>query len=373
MYEIIIAARNRTIKWIYKNALKRIYFRMDPECIHDRMISVGRALGANSITRECTKLLFGYTNKRLEQTLHGITFKNPIGLAAGFDKDAVLTDIIGSVGFGFEEVGSITGKACTGNPKPRLWRLKQSQGLVVYYGLKNAGCKVIANRLKNKKSRIPIGTSIARTNDETTTARLAGIADYAMAFKELATIGDYMTVNISCPNTCGGEPFTDPAALDELFATLDTIPTKKPIFIKLSADIPEKTIDEIIAVAQRHRVHGFICANLTKKRGTDDLLEKNIPNHGGISGKPVRNLSDAMIAYIYKKTQGAYIIIGCGGVFSAEDAYRKITNGASLVQLITGMIFEGPQVISEINRELVRLLNRDGFHSISEAIGSRIR
>jgi dihydroorotate dehydrogenase len=318
-------------------------------------------------------MMFSYTNPKLEQTVAGIHFVNPIGLAAGFDKDAVLTDIMAEVGFGFEEVGSITGEKCAGNPRPRLWRMKKSKGLVVYYGLKNAGCAIIAKRLSGKRFSLPIGTSVAMTNDETTATREAGIADYAKAFRSFVDIGDYVTINISCPNTCGGEPFTDPEALDTLLMTIDTIPTKKPIFLKISADLPTEQLDAIIAVSDRHRVTGFICTNLTKKRGTEHIKDENIPAHGGMSGKVVKDLSDAMIEYMYGKTRGRYTIIGCGGIFSAADAYKKITLGASLVQMITGMIFEGPQVISEINQGLVHMIEADGFKTIAEAVGSKNR
>lgn len=370
MKEALIRLRNRILGFLYKTVLKQVYFRIDPEKVHDAMTVVGQQLGRRTWTRALTTALFSYTHPALQQTVAGITFTNPVGLAAGFDKDAVLTDIIGSVGFGFAEVGSITGKACKGNPKPRLWRLKRSKGLVVYYGLKNAGCDAIARRLTGKRFLIPIGTSIAMTNDESTATREAGIADYAKAFETFADIGDYFTINISCPNTCGGEPFTEPDALDALLTKIDVITTKKPIFLKLSADLTEAQTDAIIATADRHRVHGFICTNLTKDRGNENIKDADIPKQGGMSGKVVKDLSDAMIARIYKKTQGRYVIIGCGGIFSAEDAYKKITAGASLVQMITGMIFEGPQVISEINQGLIILLQKDGFATIMDAIGS---
>lgn len=371
MKEFFISIRNGSIRFIYQQILKRIYFRIDPEKVHDAMTRVGQILGSYAIMRTITCIAFAYTNPKLEQTVAGIHFANPVGLAAGFDKDAVLTDIMGAVGFGFEEVGSITGEKCEGNPKPRLWRMKKSKGLVVYYGLKNAGCALIAKRLKGKTFALPVGTSVAMTNDETTATREAGIADYAKAFRSFVDIGDYFTINISCPNTCGGEPFTDPDALDDLLAVIDTIQTKKPIFLKLSADLPTEQIDAIIAVSDRHHVNGFICTNLTKKRGTEHIKDDNVPAYGGMSGKLVQDLSDAMIAHMYRKTQGRYCIIGCGGIFSANDAYKKITLGASLVQMITGMIFEGPQVISEINQELVQLLEADEFKTITEAIGSK--
>jgi len=305
------------------------------------------------------------------QTIGGIRFSNPIGLAAGFDKNAQLTRILPCVGFGFEEVGSITGEPCVGNPKPRLWRLPKSQGLVVYYGLKNDGCEAIAKRLRNEHFKFPVGVSVAKTNNSQTVDVQAGIADYEKAFRAFLDIGDYFTVNISCPNAFGGEPFSSPEKLDALLACLDTIETPKPIFLKMPADISTYELDALVAVADRHRVHGFVLTNLTKKRDRPEIVQDEIKglDKGGVSGKPVYDASNKMISHLYKAVGKRYVIIGCGGIFSAADAYEKIRCGASLVQLITGMIFEGPQLIGEINCGLVRLLKRDGFSNISEAIG----
>ena len=306
----------------------------------------------------------------LEQNIFGMHFSNPIGLAAGFDKDALLTDILPSVGFGFEEIGSITGEPCQGNPKPRLWRLKRSRSLVVYYGLKNEGCEKVSARLHQKKFKIPIGTNIAKTNSPGTVETTAGISDYVKAFRQLVDVGQYFTINISCPNTFGGELFTEPDRLDQLLSAIDLVPTKKPIFLKLSPDLKEEQLEAILQICKHHRVNGFICSNLTKIRDTEKINDEAIPSWGGISGKAVEDLSNAQIRFIYKKMGNEYAIIGCGGIFSAEDAYVKIKAGASLVQLITGMIFEGPQLISEINRGLVQLLKKDGFQSIVEARGA---
>lgn len=369
MIDSLINTRNQVSGSIYRNIIKKIFFRLDPEIVHDRINFNGRILGSNPVTKKLTSLLFSYSNKALEQNILGINFKNPIGLSAGFDKDANLTDILPSVGFGFAEVGSVTGEPCAGNPKPRLWRLKKSKSLVVYYGLKNKGAEEISKRLKNKKFKIPIGISIAKTNNEKTNELNAGIADYIKAYKAFANIGSYTTINISCPNTFGGQPFTDAKKLDKLMTEIDKIPTKKPVFLKVSPDLSEKEIDDILDVAKKHKVDGFICTNLTKNRNNNKIIDKNIPTVGGISGKVVEDLANELISYIYKKTKGKYVIIGVGGVFNAEDAYKKIKAGASLIQMITGMIFEGPQVISEINMGLVKLLKADGYSTISEAVG----
>lgn len=369
MGETLVSIRNGALRLGYAALLKPLFFAHDPEKTHDRMLKFGVSLGRSHVLRNMTALAFGYRDPRLAQDILGIHFANPIGLAAGFDKDAELTDIIPAVGFGFEEVGSITGEPCEGNARPRLWRLKKSKALVVYYGLKNKGCEELAEKLRDKTFSIPIGTSIAKTNSPDTVGVQAGILDYVKAFTAFRAIGDYFTINISCPNAFGGEPFTDPARLDALLTEIDRIETTKPIFLKISPDLDKDQVDAILKVVASHRVHGFISSNLTKRRANPKIKDA-CPEFGGISGKVVEDLANDLISYIYRATAGKYVIIGCGGVFGADDAYKKIRLGTSLIQLITGMIFEGPQVVSSINQGLARLLRRDGYTHISEAIGA---
>lgn len=369
--EGIIKIRNRVTGSFYKNLLKPVFFRFEPEAVHDKMILVGRFLGTNFLSRKLTELLFSYSNKSLEQKILGIRFSNPIGLSAGFDKDARLLNILPNVGFGFAEIGTVTGEACSGNVKPRLWRLKESRALVVNYGLKNEGCEEIADRLKNKKFSMPVITSIGKTNCRETADTEAGIKDYLKAYRSFVDIGQIFDINISCPNAFGGTPFSDPEKLDTLLSQIDKVETKKPVFLKMPADLDITQLDGILSVVRKHKIAGFICSNLTKNRKNKKIVD-SVPEKGGISGKVVEDLANDLIAEIYRKTKGKYIIIGCGGVFSAEDAYRKLKLGANLVQLITGMIFEGPQVIGEINLGIVKLLKQDGYKNISEAIGKGI-
>jgi dihydroorotate dehydrogenase len=369
MKDTLIYVRNWICRLLYKLIFRNIFFLQDPEVIHDRVVHLGNFLGSNPFTQTLTSMSFSYSDKKLEQVVNGVRFTNPVGLAAGFDKDALLTGILPAVGFGHAEVGSITGEPCIGNPRPRLWRLKKSKGLAVHYGLKNDGAEQISKRLAKKTFRIPIGTSIAKTNSKETIGIEAGINDYAKAFEEFTSIGSYFTINISCPNTFGGEPFTDSKKLERLLAKIDKIPTKKPIFLKLSPDLTKKEIDNILFVSARHKIDGFVCGNLTKKRKINEIVDRNVPARGSLSGKIVEDLSNEQIRYVYQKTKGKYAIVGCGGVFSAKDAYKKIKLGASLVQLITGMIYEGPQLISEINQGLARLLKKDGFTNVSQAVG----
>jgi dihydroorotate dehydrogenase len=218
--------------------------------------------------------------------------------------------------------------------------------------------------LQNKKISLPVGINIAKTNAPETSDIQIGIEDYFFTYKTFQDVGDYFTINISCPNTCEEKPiFAEPQNLDLLLNKIFSIKKVKPVFIKLSPDLPETQLNGILEVCKKHPVDGFVCTNLTKV---------NLLNHqgkGGFSGKAVEELSNKLIKKVYKYNAGKKIILGVGGVFTAEDAYKKIKSGASLIELITGMIFDGPQVISEINRGLVKLLKKDGYKNISEAVG----
>lgn len=360
----LISLRNSLIHFCYKHILKPVLFKIDPEKVHNGFLFLGKILGSNPFTRQIIKTCFSFSDPCLKQTLCGISFPNPIGLAAGFDKNAEITNILPEVGFGFIEIGSITGEFCEGNQKPRLWRHPEKQSLRVYYGLKNSGSEQIAKRLSQKSFNIPVGTSIAMTNCQKTAEDLqAAIEDYAKAYKALNKIGSYTTINISCPNANGGQPFVEPEKLEKLLQKINTLEKTKPIFLKLSPDISFECLDELTTIADSYHIDGFICSNLVKKH---DL------GKGGISGKPVAEISLKQIQFLQKKFQGKKILIACGGVFSAEDAYKRIKAGAHLIQLITGMIFEGPQLIGQINQELVACLKKDGLQQIEQAIGKQL-
>ena len=353
---------------LYRIIVKPVFFRMDPEAVHDRVTRLGVMLGAVAPLRALTRAVLTYDDPMLVTTVAGIRFPNPVGLAAGFDKNARLLNVLPDVGFGFAEVGSVTGMPCTGNPRPRLWRLKKSESLVVYYGLMNDGADVIAGRLRGVPLRFPVGISAAKTNSPATAEPEAAITDYVHVIDAFRGIGDYLTVNISCPNAFGGEPFTDPLLLDRLLGRVDEH-ADKPVFLKLAVDLKHEQMDGLIDICSRHRVTGFVCSNLTKNRTNHRIHDPIVPDVGGISGRAVQHLADEQVRYLYARTHGNYPIIGVGGIFTAEDAYRKIRLGASLVQLITGMIFRGPQLVGQINRGLAALLRKDGFASVADAVG----
>ena len=366
-----IFLRNSIESFLYQQLAKPLFFLAKPEAIHRQMIGFGKSLGAHRFGQALTAAFFNFKDSSLEQNILGIHFSNPIGLAAGFDKNGALTSILGSVGFGFMEIGSVTGEQCDGNEGERLWRLKKDKSLIVNYGLANDGAEAIAKRVAISYKSIPVGISIAATNSQKTADELGAIRDFTKAYAIFAreNIGDYFTINISCPNAFGGETFLKADRLEHLLKTITEAKklyhSTKPIFLKLAANLNEQELDDIIVVARRYTIHGFICSNLQKQRPAH-LQDK--PS-GGLSGLPVQKISTDLIRSIYKKTKGEFIIIGVGGIFSAADAYEKIKAGATLLQLITGMIYNGPQLISEINAGLVELLKADGYTHINQAIG----
>ncbi len=352
---------------MYKEYIRPILFKGNPEKVHNLTILLGRFLAFSRLSR-ILRSNFVVKNKMLKNKVMGIELDNPVGLAAGFDKNAYLVDFIPDLGFGFIEVGSVTARACEGNPKPRLHRLVKDEGIIVNYGLANEGADRIYERLKGRKFRIPLGVSIAKTNDSDIKGE-GSVNDYLEGFKKMQNIGDYTTINISCPNVGDGRSFEDPYLLESLLKKINNIRKKRRILLKISPDIDKANLDKIIKLATKFKINGFIVSNLTKKReGLSN--DANLKHNGGISGRHVRNKSNELIKYIYNKTKGKFVIVGCGGVFNGQDAYEKIKNGASLIQMITGMIFEGPAVVGRINKELIELIKKDGYKNIREAIGN---
>jgi dihydroorotate dehydrogenase subfamily 2 len=330
-------------------------------------------LGFFPLTRGIVATLCDYEHPALATRVAGIDFKNPIGLGAGFDKDARLTKIMPAVGFGFMEVGAITRFPYEGNKGLRCARLPDDRSLIVYYGLKNTGAEAIGRRLEKMKFVFPVGINIAKTNRADIKGEKS-VEDYVETYRMLSHYFSYVTLNVSCPNAQDGVLFQDPVMLDTLLAAIAKEKKECPVFLKISSHLSMKEVDAIIAVVEKYDfVDGFVVANLAKNRDMLHLRSSkealNAIPEGGISGVPIKTLTTAMIRHIYKKTNGKYILIGLGGVFTAEDAYEKIKAGASLVQLVTGLIYEGPLMVKRINRGLVKLLERDGYATAAEAVG----
>lgn len=354
---------------LYKNILKPIAFMFDPEFVHDRFVVLGGFLGRFSVTRAITQKIYGYNGPDISKVVDGITYRTPFLLSAGFDYNGRLTQILPYVGFGGVEIGSVTAKKCRGNEKPRLLRLPKSKSIVVNKGLRNDGVDAIIERLKNAgvgsrtsdaevdprkhgpTIRGVIGVSIARTNDVSCVDTKSGIDDYVYSFKRLneENVGDYYTLNISCPNSFGGESFADAVLLERLMVEIDKIECKKPIYVKMPITIEWQKFDAVLQVLSKHRVNGVIIGNLNKDYASV-AGDPDVPKQysGGLSGEPCRVPSNELIRKTRFNYGKRFTIIGCGGVMSSEHAQEKFDAGADLVQLITGMIYEGPGLIRKL-------------------------
>jgi len=345
------------MKNLYKKILKPILFLFDPELIHNVFIWIGEVLSKVPGGRCITGLIYQYKGIDVLKTVDGIKYKYPIILAAGFDYNARLIGILDKMSFGGEELGSITLRPCSGNEKPRLKRAIKSQSIIVYKGLRNDGVDKIIKRIKSTK--IPkdyvVGVSIARTNDPNSVDLESGIADFCGSLRKLVdnNIGNYYTVNISCPNAFGGEGFATKQNLEKLLKEISKIKHSKPIYVKMPINLEWKEFKDLCDIVVKYKFSGVVIGNLNKKYEDIDYREEAPEEYrGGLSGKPCRMLSTQLIKRTRQEYGKKLTIIGCGGILSTKDAIEKFEAGADLVQLITGMIFEGPHLMKEICEEL---------------------
>ncbi len=370
---------------IYKAVVEPILFtrlKSDPERVHQQTINVLDWLErnkerppANWIQAQLQRSLC-VSDLRLEQKLWGINFPNPVGLAAGFDKNGIAANVWSSFGFGFAELGTVTFHAQPGNDRPRLFRLPLDQAALNRMGFNNYGAAAMATRLAstsvNAKRLIPIGINLGKSK---VTAIDVAAADYLGSFRLLKDWGDYFVVNVSSPNTPGLRSLQDASQLSLILAALQQENSQKPIFVKIAPDLEWEAIADIIAILKTYKLAGIIATNTTIRR--DRLKTQTIPQTGnsvaaeagGISGAPVRDRSTEVIRFIWQQTEGELPIIGVGGIFTANDAWDKITAGASLVQVYTGWIYEGPGMVRSILEGLLQKLEEQRLASISDAVG----
>lgn len=349
-------AYDRSMNTFYRRVLKPLLFTIHPDIVHAFFIALGETAGRFSLTRALAGLLYRYRGPDISTTVDGITYRTPILLSAGFDPDGQLTRILPSLSFSGEEVGSVTAHACEGNERPRFTRLPRNKSILVYKGLRNRGVDALIRKLLQTRRvrNFVLGISIARTNEPAAAADVeAGIRDYLESFQKLvaAGVGDYYTFNISCPNSYTGETFADPALLERLLSRLREIPCTKPVYLKMPINLPWEQFAKLLALADTHGIHGLVIGNLNKNY--NDLAHpEDAPKNfrGGLSGAPCFALSNELI----RKTRAAYgkrfTIIGVGGILSPEDAIEKFAAGADLIQLISGMVFEGPGLVKAICR-----------------------
>lgn len=366
----------RLSRLFYVFIAKPILFRFPPDDVHENMTRLSSLISRTTSLLSIMKRIFGSRDAKIRQDLHCLSFKSPVGLAAGFDKNGEIIPVIASLGFGFGEVGSVSYKKCKGNPKPWFYRLPKTKSAVINAGLCNDGSEKILARLRkyNPKSLsgFPVVLSVVKANDPCVVSEKQGIDDYISTLKlaKNEKTVQILEINISCPNAYGGEPFTTPAKLERLLNAVDKLDIKQPVFIKMPIDLEWRKFKELLDVIIKHNVAGVTVANLSKDRTRIDFLDE-LPDgiKGSFSGKPTWQDSNELIKKTYQQYGKKLTVIGVGGIFDAEDAYTKIRLGASLVQLVTGMLFNGPQIAAEINEGLVKLLERDGFNNIQDAVG----
>ncbi|MDA9630557.1 quinone-dependent dihydroorotate dehydrogenase [Flavobacteriaceae bacterium] len=339
---------------MYKFLIKPILFLFDPEWVHHTVFStlkiIHRIPGIGSLIRS----LYQVKDQRLERKIFGLTFPNPIGLAAGFDKDAKLYQELSNFGFGFIEIGTLTPEPQPGNPKRRLFRLPKDNALINRMGFNNEGVKEAIERLKKNKG-VLIGGNIGKNK---ITSNEKAVSDYVQCFESLFTYVDYFVVNVSSPNTPNLRALQDKEPLTHLLQTLKDLniskSNPKPILLKIAPDLTEEQLLDIIEIITMVKIDGVIAANTTLSR--EGLQSTNKKEIGGLSGKPVTDRSTAVIRFLHEKSNKAFPIIGVGGIHTPEDALEKLKAGASLIQLYTGFVYEGPGVVKKMNKAILEAI-----------------
>jgi dihydroorotate dehydrogenase len=354
----VLPLASATASWFHRHLGKPLYFALDAELVHVGFTQFGKALGHTHLTKKIVEQAWAYNDQLLQKKIDGIVFPNPVGLAAGFDYEGELTQILPNIGFGFHTIGTVTFLPYEGNVRPRLSRLPNSRSLIINKGLKNLGALQTVNKLTKYPFRIPTGISIASTNKhfDSLSEQIEDITNCFRIFEESHVQHSYYELNISCPNTFGGQPFTDPTRLKKLLSAVRKLHVSKPIYVKFPIDHSDAESLELLHLIVKHQMQGVILGNLTKDKKNPDIVpaDREIwkKSKGNLSGKPTWNRSNHLIALTRKEFGDSITIIGTGGIFSGKDAFDKISLGADLVQLITGMVYEGPQLIGQINHYL---------------------
>lgn len=341
---------------LYESLIRPLAFKIDPEKVHNLAVSfISRGLVRARV----------FEDPRLRQTLFGVDFPNPLGLAAGFDKNAVAVDHWHRLGFGYAELGTITRLAQPGNPKPRLFRLPQHKALINRMGFNNEGAEAVAHRLAGSKPRLPIGINLGKSK---VTELEKAPDDYRDSFQLLRSYGAYFVVNVSSPNTPGLRSLQERGPLLEIVDAIRSVDAAMPLFIKVAPDLELSALDEVVQVAHEAKATGLIATNTTITR--EGIGGPNAGEGGGLSGAPLLERSNQFLSHLYQTCDRETILIGVGGIFTGEDIYEKIRLGAHLCQTYTGWIYGGPGSVPRMLRELVALMERDGVKSLDELRGS---
>jgi dihydroorotate dehydrogenase len=366
------------MSWCYRHLIRRVLFAQDSETIHNRTI---QALAAVSRSRmACATLSSLYGAPALPMEVFGLQFPNPVGLAAGMDKHAAAVPAWEALGFGFSELGGVTWHEQPGNPAPRMFRAIPDQALINRMGFNNPGAEVLAATLRAWRERgrwpkHPVGINLGKSK---ITPNERAAEDYANSFRLLQPLGDFFVVNVSSPNTPNLRQLQDKAALDEILAALQQIngagdaKASKALLVKVAPDLSFDALDEILELATKRNLAGIVATNttITRPAAADENARRIYSETGGLSGRPLRARSTEVVRHIHQQTGGTLPIIGVGGIFNAQDAWEKITAGAALVQVYTGLVYEGPALVKQIVRGVQRKIAERGFRSLRDAIGS---
>jgi dihydroorotate dehydrogenase len=379
------------MSWVYRGIIRPLLFTQDSEAIHNRTLRFLGRVSRNEALCDAMASFFGADN--LPIRLFGLEFPNPVGLAAGMDKHAQALPAWESLGFGFTELGGVTWHPQAGNPAPRMFRAIADGALINRMGFNNPGAEAMAQTLEDWRSigrwpRHPVGINLGKSK---ITPLEKAPEDYANSFRLLQPHADFFVVNVSSPNTPNLRQLQDKSALDEILAALQEVQRQNPsvrkataaqansasrkrvpILVKVAPDLSFEALDEILELTGAREVSGIVATNTTVARpaSADPVLQRIYEEPGGLSGKPLRQRSTEMIRHLHRQTGGALPIIGVGGIFTAEDAWEKMIAGASLVQVYTGLVYEGPGLARDIVSGLHEKLRNGGFKSLVEAIGS---
>ena len=341
---------------MYKTLIRPILFRFQPETIHNLTFAFFKIAKYLPGIPFLLKKNFQINHEKLKRTVFGIEFPNPVGLAAGLDKNAEAFDMLGYMGFGFVEIGTLTPKAQPGNPKPRIFRLPNDKALINRMGFNNQGVEAAVENLKKRKSKIIIGGNIGKNK---ITPNENAISDYEKAFESLFPYVDYFVVNVSSPNTPNLRDLQEKEPLTNLLKHLQLLNNQrvkqKPVLLKIAPDLSFEQLDDIVEIVKETKIAGLIATNTTIAREGLSYPEIEIEKigAGGLSGAPLKNRSTEILRYLVKKSENAFPIISVGGIMSAEDALEKLEAGAALVQLYTGFIYEGPELVKKINQKIL--------------------
>jgi dihydroorotate dehydrogenase len=362
------------MSWFYRRLLRPVLFAEDAEIIHGRTLHALNWVSRHPLACEALGSFLAAPSLPIE--MFGLRFPNPIGLAAGMDKLGEAVPAWAALGFGFSELGGVTWHAQPGNSPPRVFRALADGAIVNRMGFNNDGAVALAQRLTDWRAcgvwpGHPVGINLGKSRIATLDQ---AAADYADSFRVLRELADFFVVNVSSPNTPNLRQLQDKAALDEILAALQTVNgvAAKPILVKVAPDLTFEALDEILELVGPRQIVGIVATNTTINRPetNDRAARRAYAETGGLSGRPLRARSTEVIRHLYRQTRGALLIIGVGGIFSADDAWEKITAGASLVQVYTGLVYEGPGLAGELVRGLQQRLQSGGFHDFGSAIGS---